>query len=53
MIPISDLRGLISLQDAWVVHEDWLFSFNVVNASRLVELSMRSSSERSCAIFCR
>ena len=47
MIPISDLRGLISLQDAWVVHEDWFMFFNVRNASRLAELSMRSSSERS------
>ena len=28
-----------------------LFSFNVVNASRLVELSMRSSSERGLCDF--
>ena len=53
MIPISDLRGLISLQDFDLFMKTGLCSFNVMNASRLAELSVRSSSEISCAIFCR
>ena len=50
MIPIPDLRGLISLQYGLFM-KTGLWSFNVMNASRLAELSMRSSSERSWAIF--
>ena len=50
MIPISDLKGLISVQ-VGLFMKTGLWSFNVMNASRLAELSMRSSSESSWAIF--
>ena len=50
MIPISDFEGLISLQDGLLM-KSGLWSFNVTNASLLAEVSMRSSSERSWAIF--
>ena len=50
MIPISDLKGLISLQVALFM-KTGSWSFNVMNASRLAELSMRSCSESSWAIF--
>ena len=50
MIPISDLRGSISLQDGLFM-KTGLWSFNVMNASRLADISMRSSNETSWAIF--
>ena len=43
MILISDLEGLISLQDGLFM-KSGLWSFNVINAFCLAEVSMRLSS---------
>ena len=48
--PISDLVGLIRRQVGWVWNVG-LWSFNVMNASFLYNVSIRSSSFSCCAIF--
>ena len=50
MILISDFGGLINLQYGLLMKYG-IRSFDVTNASFLAEVSMRSSSKRSWAIF--
>ena len=50
IIPISDFVGLMSLH-VGLFMKSGLWSFNVMNASLLAEISTRSSSLRSLVIF--